>query len=160
MQEIDEMTYLYLKTIKTSFFFRKNNKLIVSVVLFLSLSKSLFAEQLITHSDVLEQTISRNTARLYFSQRVTQWPNGQAIKLIVLPDNHPLHIAFCKKILGLYPHQLRRVWDRQLFSGTGQAPITLKTETEIINRINSTPGSLSYISKEIKTKNINKMEVK
>ncbi len=37
------------------------------------------------------------------------------------------------------------VWDRQLFSGTGQAPITLDTEEEMVRRVAKTPGAMGYV---------------
>lgn len=52
---------------------------------------------------------------------------------------------FSKKILGVYPHQLRLAWDRAVFSGTGQAPNEVDDETEMLEAIASTPGSIGYI---------------
>ncbi len=79
---------------------------------------------------------------------------------MVLSDNDPLHIAFSKKVLGLYPYQLRRAWDRQLFTGTGQAPITVSSEQEARQVIAEMPGSLSYVSGDIQNRKIKQMEVK
>ena len=67
------------------------------------------------------------------------------VKVYVLPDDDPLHLRFAKVVLGLFPYQLRRVWDRQLFSGTGQVPTTVMTEAEMIRRVAATPGALGYV---------------
>ena len=72
-------------------------------------------------------------------------PNGVPGKVFVLPDDAPLHHAFANALLGMFPYQLRRVWDRQLFSGTGQAPITLDTEEEMVRRVAKTPGAMGYV---------------
>ena len=42
--------------------------------------------------------------------------------VFVLPDADPLHQEFAKRSLDLYPRQLRRVWDRHLFSGAAPFP--------------------------------------
>jgi hypothetical protein len=45
----------------------------------------------------------------------------------------------------MFPHQLRWAWDRQVFSGTGRAPIMVNTEEEMRQRIASTPGAIGYL---------------
>ena len=80
-------------------------------------------DTLIANPGVGVKDLSQNEARLYFGMRLNQWPDGQGVKVFVLPDNHPLHERFVKSVLGLYPYQLRRAWDRQLFPGTEQAPV-------------------------------------
>lgn len=102
------------------------------------------AQELIAHPSAEIATLTRNEARLYFTLRLKTWPNGRLAKVFVLPDNHPIHQRFTNEILGLYPYQLRRVWDRQIFSGTGQAPITVDDEQEMIQRVATTPGAIGY----------------
>lgn len=120
---------------------------------------NLCAEELLVNVSTADTKISRNKARLYFSQRLTRWPDGTSVTLVVLPDNDPLHIAFSKKTLGLYPYQLRRAWNRRLFTGTGQQPVTVTSEQEARKIIAMTPGSLSYVSGDKQNKEIRKMEV-
>ena len=120
-------------------------RLLVVNLLFSS-SSTLYAESIIANVSVGENVVSKNQLRLYFSQRLTQCKDGSAVKLIVLPDNHPLHLEFCNKVLSLYPYQLRKVWDRQVFSGTGQTPITLDSENDVLDAVSRTPGSIGYVS--------------
>ncbi|MBT3203693.1 MAG: hypothetical protein HOM14_18570 [Gammaproteobacteria bacterium] len=135
-------------------------KSVLALLLITVYPVSLSAEQLLVNTGTTENIISRNKARLYFSQRLTHWPDGKSITLVVLSDDDPLHIEFSKKVLGLYPYQLRRAWDRQLFTGTGQAPITVSSEQEAREVIAATPGSLSYVSGDIQNEKIRQMEVK
>ena len=123
-------------------------------------SNNLYADDLLVNTATTDNNISRNKARLYFSQRLTRWPDGTLITLVVLPDNHPLHTKFSKKILGLYPYQLRRAWDRQLFTGTGQAPVTVESELEARKIIALTPGSLSYVPGDKLNQKIRQIEVR
>ncbi len=135
-------------------------KSVIALLLFTVYPVNVYAELLLVNTGTTEKIISRNKARLYFSQRLTHWPDGKSITLVVLSDNDPLHIAFSKKVLGLYPYQLRRAWDRQLFTGTGQAPITVSSEQEARQVIAEMPGSLSYVSGDIQNRKIKQMEVK
>tara|TARA_R110002050_G_scaffold1244_1_gene8473 strand:- start:13155 stop:13580 length:426 start_codon:yes stop_codon:yes gene_type:complete len=89
--------------------------------------------------------LSRNSLRAIFAMRQTEWPDGSSIKVFVLEDKSNIHTAFCKDILGMFPYQLRRVWDRQIFSGTGTAPISVKTEQEMRVRVAQTDGAIGYL---------------
>jgi hypothetical protein len=102
------------------------------------------AQELIANMGLTSGDLSRNEARLFFTMRLQYWSNKQPVKVFVLPDDNPLHGAFTKAILGLFPYQLRRVWDRQLFSGTGQVPVTVSNEDEMLRRVASTPGAIGY----------------
>ena len=102
------------------------------------------ADSLIVNSGIEIQNITQNEARLYLTMRITQWPDGTPVKVFVLPDNHPLHQRVTKSTLGLYPYQLRRTWDRQLFSGTGQVPVTVASAADLIKRVGNTPGAIGY----------------
>jgi hypothetical protein len=46
----------------------------------------------------------------------------------------------------MFPYQLRRVWDRQLFSGTGQAPSVVTSQDEMLRRVAATPGAIGYVA--------------
>lgn len=133
--------------------------ILIALLLSVMWPANLMAEDLLVNISTTENKISRKKARLYFSQRITHWPDGTSITLVVLPDSHPAHISFSKKTLGLYPYQLRRAWDRQLFTGTGQAPITVTNEQEARKIIAMTPGSLSYVSGDSQNEKIRQMEV-
>lgn len=117
-------------------------------------------ETLIAHPGAGVESLSRNEARLYMTMRLNAWPNGRHAQVFVLPDNHPLHEAVAKSVLGLYPYQLRRAWDRQLFSGTGPAPITVTTESEMIERVARTPGAIGYAYSDAVDGSVRRLEVR
>jgi len=80
--------------------------------------------------------------------RIPQWSDGSAIHVFVLEDSHPIHTSFTKHILGMFPYQLRRIWDRQVFSGTGIAPTIVKTSEEMRERVSKTQGAIGYLMPE------------
>lgn len=103
---------------------------------------------LIAHPGTADDRLSLNVARRMFSMQLSHWPDGTPVRVFVLPDNTPQHRAFAKDLLRLFPRQLRRVWDRQLYSGTGQVPDTVGSEREMMRRVAETPGAVGYISSE------------
>ena len=92
-----------------------------------------------------QQSISRNGLSAIFKMRLHQWRDGTAVTVFVLKDDNPLHKRFCKEILNVFPHQLRRVWNKLVFSGSGQAPIQLSNIAEMQARIRETPGAIGYL---------------
>jgi len=90
--------------------------------------------------------LSQNAIRSIFGMRLRNWPDQQPIRVFVLPDQHPVHEEFSKQVLNIFPNQLRRAWDRLVYSGTGQAPIQVETEQEMLEKVASTPGAIGYLS--------------
>lgn len=102
--------------------------------------------QLILHPDTKAFEIRREKVRALFTMRLRKWEDGTQVRVFVLPDSHPAHRDFAKRSLGVFSHQLRRAWDRRVFSGTGQAPTEVKNEQEMMERVSRTPGAVGYVS--------------
>ncbi len=89
--------------------------------------------------------ISLRELRTIYAMNKRYWGGGSAITVFVLESDHELHKAFCKKRLNIFPNQLESIWYRQVYTGTGQAPISLLSESEMIERVAMTPGAIGYI---------------
>ena len=108
------------------------------------------AQHVIVNPDVKEQSLTLNGLRAIFFMRLVQWPeDGKPIRVFVLPDRAPLHIRFSKNQLNAFPRQLRRSWDRLVFSGTGQSPTVVENEHEMRDKVANTSGAIGYVQ-EIK----------
>ncbi|NOY62843.1 MAG: hypothetical protein GXP10_06805 [Gammaproteobacteria bacterium] len=83
--------------------------------------------------------------RAIFAMRLHKWAGNLPVTVYVLSDYHPTHAAFSKTILNLFPYQMRRTWNRLVFSGTGQAPEEVLSEEEMVRKVASTPGAIGYI---------------
>jgi len=104
------------------------------------------AAEVIVHRSVAEDAFTLNVVRLIFTMRLLQWRDGTRVKVFVLPDAHPLHREFAKQSLDLYPRQLRRVWDRNLYSGSGPVPVEISSVDEMARLVASTPGAIGYLA--------------
>ncbi|SFK72326.1 hypothetical protein [Methylophaga sulfidovorans] len=121
----------------------------ILITLLLLVSQNLPAQNIIANAQVETTQLSKTSARAIFAMRAQEWPNGTPIKVFVLEDQNPIHSQFCKTILGMFPYQLRRIWDRQVFSGTGAAPEVVKSEQEMLDAVANTAGAIGYTDKEI-----------
>ncbi|MEE4278845.1 MAG: hypothetical protein V2I82_10310 [Halieaceae bacterium] len=103
--------------------------------------------KVIVNSSVEVERISLNDARLLLTARLATWPDMSPVTVFVLPDDSPLHDDFARSVLQLFPYQLRRTWDRQLFSGTGRAPTVVRSEAEMLRQVEATPGAIGYVER-------------
>jgi len=122
--------------------------LTILLLVFIYKPNALSAADVITSSNVQTSSLSLSELRHIFFMRVQEWPDGTPIKVYVLNDNHKLHKQFSKGKLGVFPYKLRRLWDRNIFSGTGQAPIVLDNELDMIKIISASQGGIGYASKK------------
>ena len=106
-----------------------------------------WAMVIIVNPNVSVASVSQNAVRAMFAMKLLQWPDGQPVRVFVLPDDNPLHRTFCKEVLDVYPYQLRQTWDRLVYSGTGQAPTEVVSEEEMLKKVASTPGAIGYARK-------------
>ncbi len=97
-------------------------------------------------NELLEESVD---LRSIFSMRTRYWANGEKIRVFVLPDNNPVHKTFVKQKLQMFPHQLRRTWNRMTYTGTGQPPVTVDSMAEMLEKIKSTKYSIGYIDRRV-----------
>ena len=112
------------------------------------------ATEIVVNKSVPVVEYSAADIRAIFTMQKRFWPNNRQIKVYTLPDNDALHKDFVKNSLHMFPHQIRRIWDRMTFSGTGVAPVELSSEQEMIDKINSTPDSIGYLNSKPNYENI------
>lgn len=109
-------------------------------------SSSVNAAEIVVNQTVPSKQYTLADARAIFMMRQRFWPNGEQIKVFTLSDTDLLHKDFVKNNLDMFPHQLRRIWDRMLFSGTGSIPVQLDSEQEMIDKIANTPYAIGYLN--------------
>jgi len=139
---------------------RRHAWVLLPLLALIWLPSALAAQQVIVNPEVDVSALDRNRARLIFTMRINQWRDQQPVTVFVLPDDASLHQRFAKSALQVYPYQLRRTWDRQVFSGTGQAPLQVADEEEMIERVRQTAGAIGYISDQRAAAGVKVIEVR
>ena len=126
-------------------FARASRALVFVLVCFAFGIGTALAVDVVANPSVPDIALKRSTAWAVFSMRLRTWSDGSPTTVFVLADSSPVHAEFSKTVLDTFPYQLRRAWDRLVFSGTGQAPIEVKSIAEMRDRILSTPGAVGYL---------------
>jgi ABC-type phosphate transport system substrate-binding protein len=106
-----------------------------------------------------QRNISQTGLNAIFNMRLRHWSDGSPITVYVLQDEDPLHKTFCKQKLHVFPHQIRRGWNRLIFSGTGQVPILVETKEEMLKQVSITPGAVGYLSGKDLTSAVKILEI-
>lgn len=119
--------------------------LVVTAALFLT-SLSAIAGKVEAYANIGQVTsdLSNSELRAIYMRRTRTWKDGTPVTLVTLKHNAPVHKQFCREILGLFSHQLRSVWDRKIYSGTGQAPRVANSLAEMESIVAETPGAVGY----------------
>lgn len=104
---------------------------------------------LITHESRALSELSRAQLYALFSMRTPAWPDGTKVRIVVLPDDHALHIEFCRQVLRTFPYVLRQTWDQRLFSGRGSAPLVVNSVEEMRARVAATEGAIGYVPEPV-----------
>ena len=127
-------------------------KSVIVVLIYLMLASGAFADpgrvELIVNRQVSVEALPLRELRAIYSMKKRYWHNSEPVTVYVLSNDQPLHQSFCKKRLNVFPSQLESIWYRQVYTGTGTAPITLNTIQEMVDHIANTPGSIGYLDYE------------
>lgn len=124
-----------------------NNRLkqcLICIVLS-SCAFSTLAVEVIVNASTKNLLQDQKELRPIFSMRKRYWADGAKIRVFVLADDNPVHKAFVKEKLQMFPHQLRRTWNRMTYTGTGQPPVTVDSVAEMLDKIKTTPYAIGYI---------------
>lgn len=117
-------------------------------------------QSVVVNPEVPVADLSANGLRGIFGMRLLAWPDGTPVRVFVLDDDAPEHVEFAKRRLSIFPHQLRRAWDRLVYSGIGQAPTRVETVEDMRLRVASTPGAIGYLSMEMLDDTVRVVEVR
>lgn len=104
--------------------------------------------EIIVNSQGSLDVISLRDLRAIYSMKRTYWSDDNDITVYVLNADDTLHRAFCKKRLNVFPRQLESIWYRQVYTGTGSAPIALSSADMMVEHVANTPGAIGYIDEE------------
>lgn len=107
--------------------------------------------KVIANASVDVSVLSPSQLRRIFSMRQTTWPNGDTIRVVVMRNDNPLHEKLCKDVLGVFPYQMERQWNRLAFSGLGDLPVVVENELQMLEYIRGHRGAVGYVTQGLST---------
>ncbi|WP_417522144.1 hypothetical protein [Marinobacter sp.] len=114
-----------------------------------------FAEtKVLISNDVPTRNFDTSYLNQIFAMQIRRWPNGTPIQVFVLPSTDPKHREFVVNHLKTQAHQMDRIWNRMLFTGTGKPPTVVNSERDMYLKIRTTPGAIGYLSADYPVENV------
>jgi len=104
--------------------------------------------KVITNVSVEDSHLKLKDLRSIYTMKKNLWSNGDRIVVFVLSDDSGVHKDFCRQLLKVFPRQLESVWYRLVYSGTGERPVSVSSEKEMMALVANTPGAIGYIRSE------------
>ena len=81
-----------------------------------------------------------------FTLRNKRWENGAPIKVYLLPRNDRRTREFTLKYLGMTPNRYYDMIEGKESLGKSNVTNVVETETDVIRKVITTPGSIGYAS--------------
>jgi len=93
-----------------------------------------------------DSALERSVVAALFLKKLTHWESGEAVLPVDLPLTSATREAMTEAIHGKSLAALRSYWQRKVFSGRGQPPSVVDTETEVVVYVMAHPGAIGYVS--------------
>jgi len=106
----------------------------------------------------IDNISSKSLGRIYAMQ-IKHWPDGQPIKVFTYSTQKETYRDFVISEIKIQPHQLERLWNRLIFTGTGRAPAVVGNEKEMLQKVRMTPGAIGYVKTTENLSGVKSLEV-
>jgi hypothetical protein len=74
-----------------------------------------------------------------------RWKDGTKVTVALMKTSTPLGMATCKRLYGMSPNELNKLFLALVFQGKGEAPTFFNTVAELQTFISQTAGAIGVI---------------
>ncbi len=99
----------------------------------------------IVHESVKTVVISQQQLLDIYTLNAQNWGDGKKIVVTDFKGEGPMRERFYT-FIAIKPNDIKRIWLRKQFSGSGTPPLTVSSEEEMIEKILNRPGTIGYVS--------------
>ncbi len=114
---------------------------------------------LVVNDSVKIEQISIDSLRAIYSLRQLSWLDGVEITAFVLDIDGGAHRQFCRDLLKVYPHQLKKGWDRMAYTGRARVPQVVQSEQMLLDLVKQIPGAIGYVLRDFDVPNVHMVSV-
>lgn len=122
-----------------------NMKTSAALLAGLLLSAASMADLLvIVHPENTNKIDPKFVKSLYLG-KTTRFANGDDATPIMLGDKNPLTDLFLKEIVKQKPVQFKRLWSKALFTGNGNPPEVIESQSDVVRQVMNNPELVAFI---------------
>ena len=89
-------------------------------------------------------SLTREQVADIFLKRATRWVDGTPVTPFDLSVKDPTRQEFSRAVLGKSPESVVYHWQQELSTRYAKPPL-VKTPTEVLSVVSSTPGAIAYV---------------
>jgi ABC-type phosphate transport system substrate-binding protein len=129
-------------------------KILIYIFMFLATLNIVKAQvAVITNKSVKVDEISKTELLDCYTGDVIKWKDGQKVQVFDLKVKNEIKEIFYK-YLGKSPSRMKSIWMKRMLSGEGDPPPALKSETEMLKKIEETKGAIGFVNYDSVTTNV------
>jgi ABC-type phosphate transport system substrate-binding protein len=111
----------------------------------------------IANSSVATDSLTANTLKDIYTGKTKYWEGGQAIVIVVLPDQTD---AALQQVCGMDTSSFKTFWQRLVFSGRGRLPRKADDAAALVALVASTKGAIALVPANAELRGVKKLETK
>lgn len=98
----------------------------------------------IVHESIKTDELNSKQLLDIYTLNAQNWSDGKKIFVTDFKGNREIRTKFYKYI-SINQNDIKRIWLRKQFSGSGTPPSTVLTDEEMIEKVLSKPGTVGYV---------------
>ena len=117
-----------------------------SLLLGMASSFSAAAEIAVIVNKANNSSLDKSTIEKIFTGRMKSFPDGNVAIPMNAAKSMESRDEFNQSVLGRSSSQVNAYWSKLVFTGKGNMPMELASDTEIISTISSNTGAIGYVN--------------
>jgi ABC-type phosphate transport system substrate-binding protein len=111
----------------------------------------------IANPGVPTDSLTANTLKDIYTGKTKYWEDGQAIVIVVLPDQTD---GALQQVCGMDTSSFKTFWQRLVFSGRGRLPKKANDMSTLMEMVASTKGAIALAPANAELNGVKKLETK
>jgi len=116
-------------------------------------STNVYCLTLIAHPDT-PSTLNAQQVKRIFTGKQRQFYDGSIVIPVNQPEGSVARTQLDSSVLGRSTSQITAYWSKRVFTGKGQPPVVVASDVEMLSYVQSTPGSVGYLSDNVEPKKV------
>ncbi len=114
---------------------------------------------IIANLDLTDNSIGQRELKRIYLGKQTKWGDGTSIVPVMLKSG-PLHDEFIEGYIDRSVQRFVTYWRQMVFTGKGMPPKSFTSESDLVDFVARTPGSVGYVSSSANVSSVKKLELK
>lgn len=115
---------------------------------------------IIAHKDVPVNQLTQPQLFDFYTGDIKRWENKDPVTVFTLKPKTAVQDSFFR-LLGRSSSRMKSIWMKNMLSGEGDPPESLRSEAAVLLKVSTTPGAIGFVSRDsitsdVKTLMINK----